>query len=123
MASDRDDAADAARLVEEDAEKSPQNGPISQAALRQRRAHRYRLRAEQDQPAVLQDQRDAERQDELRVVALALGRDRASAGDTRDQEAMDQVAEDEQDGAGEQRRRQRRRVGPEKAGTPKPVNR
>ena len=79
-------ARDAARLVDEDARRRRrERQPISQALDDSGVRTDLRRRAEQDQAAVLQDQRDAERENELRVVALALGADDADAGDARDQ--------------------------------------
>ena len=61
------------------------------------------MRAEQDQAAIRQHQRDAEREDDLRVVPFGLGRNDARAGDARDQVAVQQPADDEDDRPGERR--------------------
>ena len=65
-AEDRHDEADRARLVEEDETDLP-------GFTRQRRPHRQRRGAEQDQAAIGQHERDAEREDDLRVVPLGFG--------------------------------------------------
>ncbi len=59
---------DAARLVDEDFDEIAVERPDDPGARRQRRLHRAQDRAKQDLAAILQDQRDAEREDELRIV-------------------------------------------------------
>src|SRR3546814_2420447 len=70
----------------------------------ERRAHRHQLRAEQDHAAILQDQRDAEGEDELRVMPLALHPGGADAGHPRDQQLVDGMTEDIEKRGGEQDR-------------------
>ena len=71
------------------------------------------MRAEQHQAAVGEHQRDAEREDDLRVVPLGLGRDDARAGDLRDQVLMQQPADRVDDGARKQRPDDRADIGAE----------
>jgi len=71
----------------------------------QGRAYRLRRRAEQDEAAVLQDEREAEGENELRVMPFALGSGDADAGHARNQEAVKHVAD------GEQRRARKQRAG------------
>ena len=95
---DRDQRGDAPRLVDEDRDKiAPQRAELPGAAG-QRRAHRHEDRAEGDQARALDDERDAEREDELREVALALDL-RARAAHAPDQGLVDDVADTEQHGA------------------------
>ena len=61
-----------------------------------------RRRAEHDQPAILQDQRNAERRQDLSVSSGTLGLGDTGAGDAGDDEAMDQPAEREDNRAGEE---------------------
>ncbi len=76
--------------------------------------HRARQRAEQDQAAVRQHQRNAEREDDLRIVALGLGRDDTRAGDVADQEAVHQPADRKHDRPGQDGARDRTDIGAEK---------
>ena len=103
----RQHEADRARLVEEDEPDLP-------GFTRQRRLHRQRRRAEQDQAAVREHQRNAEREDDLRVMPFGLGRDHPRARDMRDQEPVQKPTEDEHDRAGDRRRDDRAGVGSEK---------
>ena len=98
----RDEPAMPRDLLTKTETRSPHSGPISQALAGQRRAHRDEDRAEGNQAPALHDQRDAERQDELGVMALALDLG-ARAADTADQRLMDDVADAEQHRPGQQR--------------------
>ena len=69
----------------------------------QRRAHRLRRGTEQDQSAVLQNQRDAERDDELAEMAFIQAAGGAQAGYAADQELVQQRAAGEHDRAGAER--------------------
>ena len=64
--------------------------------------------------AILQDQRDAERQHELGIMPLALERRGARACDARDQSCVDEVAEGEQHRAGQHDRDVRAEVATER---------
>jgi len=59
--------------------------------------------AKQDEAAVLQDERDAEGENELHVMAFAFGSGDADAGYARNQEAVKHVGDSEQRRARKQR--------------------
>jgi len=61
-----------------------------------------RRRAEHDQPAILQDQRNAERGQDLTISSGTLGLGGAGAGDAGDDKAMEQPSERENDRPGEE---------------------
>src|SRR5690606_19578194 len=94
-----------ARLIEKDFPNVPR-------LTRKRGLHAHGQGAEENKAAVLEEERDAECQDDLRVVAFGLGRDHAGAGDARYQETVREPAENEDDGAGEQSGGDRSRVWP-----------
>ena len=72
-------------------------------ARRQRRAHRLRCRTEQNQTAILENERNTQRQNELSVMAIPFDSGYADAGHARDQQAVQQVTAHEQDGPGADR--------------------
>ena len=87
----RDQRGDGARLVEEHADVAAQRDLPGRGG--ERRAQRGHHRAEDHLRAVGQHQRDAQGEDELRVVPLALQRRGARARDARDQQRCGQVAD------------------------------
>ena len=99
---DRHGAGDQPRLVQENRGIAVDRPDLERAGG-QRRAHRHRRGAEQDQPAILQDQRDAQRHDQLAEMALVQRAGGAQPGHARDQEFVQQRATGEHDRSGQQR--------------------
>ncbi len=91
----RDEGRDRARLVEKHRGVGDHR-PEFPGARRERRPHRLRRGAEHDQTAVLQDERQAKRDDELAEMPLVERARGAQAGDARDEEFVQQGAADEQ---------------------------
>ena len=81
--------------------RSPHSGPNSHALEESGVRTDTRIEPNTIRPHVLDDQRNAEREDELCVVAFALELG-ARAADTRDQGLMDEIADTEQHRPGQE---------------------
>src|SRR5690606_697710 len=88
---DRDQGRDRARLVDEYGHPVTPQRPDLPGADGKRRTDRERLRTEQDHGAIRENQRKAERENELRVMALAFESGGICAAHARDEEEMDEI--------------------------------
>src|SRR3989442_6874652 len=88
----RDDAGDAARLVEEHREILAHQRTDFPCGGRQGRADIVWHRSEENQPTIGDDERHAKRQDELRIVPFTFGARDAHARHPREQSAVQEYA-------------------------------